>query len=56
MIAQTFRHQDKMEKVELDMKALDTINLEEVGRYEGFTTYEKVWEDSDLDHSINMPH
>ena len=41
-IAQTSRHQDKREKVELDMMALDTINLEEVGRYEGLTTYEKV--------------
>ena len=35
---------------------LETINLEEVGKDEGLVTNEKVWEASDLDHSINMPH
>ena len=53
---QTPRHPDKREKVDLDMMALYTINLEEVVKYEGLATYEKVWEDSDLAHSIYIPH
>ena len=47
---------DKKEKIDLDMMALDTINPEEVGKYEGLSTYEKVWGDYALDHSINTPH
>ena len=38
------------------MMALDTINLEEVGKDEDLSIYEKVWEDFALDHSINTPH
>ena len=37
------------------MMALDTINLEEVGMYEGLIIYENIWEASDLYQSINMP-
>ena len=47
---------DKREKFDLDMMALDTINLVEVGKDEGLATYEKVWEASALDHSIYIPH
>ena len=36
------------------MMELDTINLEEVGVDEGLTTYEKMWEASASDHSIDM--
>ena len=46
---------DKKEKIDLDMMALDTINLVEVGKDEGLATYEKVWEASALDHSIDTP-
>ena len=54
--SQTPRRPEKREKVDFYMMALDTINLEEVGNDEGLYTYEKVWESSDLAHSINMPH
>ena len=40
---QTPRHPDKREKVDLDMMALVTIVLEEVGKDKIFTTYEEVW-------------
>ena len=38
----------------MNMMAIDTINLEEVRKDEGLNTYEKVWEASDLAHSIDM--
>ena len=37
-MAQTPLKSDKMEKFDLDMMALDTINLEEVGKDEGLET------------------
>ena len=40
---QTPFHRDKREKVDLDMMALVTIVLEEVGKDKIFTTYEEVW-------------
>ena len=55
-MTQTPRQPDNWEKVYLYIMALDTINLEELGKDEGLVTYEKVWEASDLAHSINMPN
>ena len=55
-MSQTPRHLDKREKFDLEMIALDTIKLEEIGKEEGLVTYEKVWAASDLDHYIDMPH
>ena len=40
----------------MDMVSLETINLEDVGKYGGLSTYEKLWEDSALAHSIDTPH
>ena len=47
---------DKREKVDLEMMALGTIKLEEVGKDKDLVTYERVWEDLALDHSIDMTH
>ena len=55
-MAQTPRCLDKREKVDLDMIALDTINLEKEGKVEDLATYEKMWEASALAHFINIPH
>ena len=53
---QTPRHMEKIEKVELDVMALDTINLDEVGKDKLLETYEKLWGASDLAHSIDRPN
>ena len=47
---------DKREKVDLDMMALESINMEEVGNDEGLEIYENVWEASALAHSIDTIH
>ena len=55
-MSQNPHHPDKMENVDLDMMALDSINLEEVGKDEGLIIYEKVWEASAFTNSIDIPH
>ena len=53
--AQTPLQPVKGKHTKLDMMELDNINLEEVRMDEGLTKYEKMWEASSLDHSIDMP-
>ena len=53
-MAQTPFNPVKVKQNDLEMMELDTINLEEVGVDEGLTTYEKMWEASTSDHSIDM--
>ena len=53
--AQTPRSPVKGKQTDLDMMDLDNINLEEVGMDESLNIYEKMWEASALNHSVDMP-
>ena len=53
--AQTPRRPVKGKQTNLDTMELDTTNLEEVVMDEGLTIYEKMWDASALDHSIDTP-